>query len=160
MACVCVLGFWNLFPSDDTVIRHRLTKLASIASIEANQSALARLGKREKLRSFFTRDVQVHFVSDGHATQNLSGQDELLEMIAATQSSLREAHVYVREIHVKIEASDASAEATLLLLADLDGEKNSFAQPVKMKFCKEEGEWRICRVESDSIQMGLVGKEN
>jgi hypothetical protein len=125
-----------------------LSGLAAAVSINPDDSTLVRLAKSEKLRDFFSQDVEIHFESDGWETQHITGRADLVSMAAAARTQFRKARIQLLDVHVKFGTDPDSATAYMTLLGDLDSEKNVISQELKMALKKIDGDWMITRVET------------
>jgi hypothetical protein len=141
-------AIWMLLPSDEKVIRKTLSGLAAVVSVTPNDSTLVRLAKSEKLRDFFSQDVEIHFESEGWETQHIIGRADLVSIAAAARTQFRKAKIQLLDVHVKFGDDQESATAYMTLLGDLDSEKNAISQELKMALKKIEGDWLITRVET------------
>jgi hypothetical protein len=77
--CVAFFGwktFLFLFPSDETRIRNKLTRLESLVSYAPNTSPLAHLASAGGILEMFTQDAQLNIRTDSN-TWNMSGRNEI-----------------------------------------------------------------------------------
>jgi hypothetical protein len=140
--------YFKLFPGDEQVIKNRLHEAADAVSIKPNTSGLSKLLLNEKLRGYFTSDVEIQASFGRRGSQTLSGRDELLAAIAAARSQIEEAYVHLPDLTVRVDPNGERATAYMTLLIDIDGEKNSVVQELKMILLKQEGDWLISRAET------------
>ncbi|MSU22062.1 MAG: hypothetical protein EXS30_11790 [Pedosphaera sp.] len=145
---VVVWVVWSLLPSDEKVIRTKLSKLATAVSISPDDSTLVRLAKTESLRDFFSPDVDVQFEPEGRAMQHIVGRADLLSGASIARTQLQQANIQLLDIYVKVGPDKESARGYMTLLGDLNKEKNAVSQELKMNLKKIDGDWLITRVET------------
>lgn len=139
---------WKLFPTEEEIIRKRLERLATLASLRPNQSTFARLLQSNNLREFFTPDVVARLEIERRQTEVVNGRATMMELIRLTRSSLKEAKIRVLDITVKVSPEKEAATARMTVLADIDGERNSVSQEIEVDLNKSEGLWRIAKLET------------
>lgn len=139
---------WSLLPSDEKVIRKKLSKLATAVSISPDDSTLVRLAKSESLRDFFSQDVDVQFEPEGRAMQHIVGRADLLSGATIARTQLQQANIQLLDIYVKVAPDKKSARGYMTLLGDLNKEKNAISQELKMNLKKIDGDWLITQVET------------
>lgn len=137
-----------LFPSDESRIRQGLDNLAVAVSFAAPQGALATLGTVNGLRDLLAAEVSVDLSGISGLRDQMQGREEIIQLALAVRSQLRKLRVRFADIQILIGSDHQSAVANVVALADLDEEKNSLAQVLKMEWRKADKKWRITRVET------------
>lgn len=148
---VAALGLWGwfkFFPSDDTVIRRNLEKVARLASFNANEASLTRLGNARELANFFTLDARIEINMRGWHDQHIEGRDQLFEMGMAARSTGPGAKVELIDPVVEIPGTRDSAMVGLTLKAQISGQTDLIVQELRLTMKKLSGHWLIQRVET------------
>ena len=147
-AAVLGWGIWALRPTDEKIIQRRLGKLTELATFPANESAFRRAMHPNELREYFTEDVVVSFDVPGGSTQVIEGRGELIQIAALFRQRMRSATFHLLDITVASAPETQSATASMTMLVDINGEKNSISQELKMGFRKVDGFWLISQIET------------
>lgn len=150
-ALLIALGLWLyrvLFPTDETRIRKLLAEVAETASLKPNENPLVRLGAAGKLAGFFSGDAIIHVDVEGVRDRTIQGRDELQQVVAAARASLQSAAIRFPDVSLTVEPDGLSAVANVAAVADVNGEKNTVVQELKMNLKKIEGKWRISQVDT------------
>jgi hypothetical protein len=136
------------FPNEPRLIRQRLAALAGAASFSQRPSALANLAAGEQLRDFFTSDLQVEvdLPEGGHAT--LTSREDILQAALAARATLDGLRVQFLDVNVTVGPGHETATAHLTVKATQPGDRDFFVQELKLQLRKEEGRWRVFRVET------------
>jgi hypothetical protein len=145
------LVFWLytvLFPSDESVIRKRLQTIARLASFKPGEGDLARLANVSQLTGFFTSDISMRFEGTRPELQNLSGRDTLRQLFFVARSNLQRMSVRFPDIMVTVNPDGRAAVADLTMVADVNADKDVILQELKLDLTKEDGTWRVSRVET------------
>jgi ketosteroid isomerase-like protein len=145
------LGFWlyrELFPGDESRLRGLLANVAKAATLRANENPLVRLAEANKLAGFFSEDVVVHIDVTGLEGKEIQGREELQQTATAARASLQSAEVQFPDARLEIAPDRESATAEVTATADINGEKNTVVQELKVLFKKIDGQWKITRVDT------------
>ena len=148
---VTALGFWlcrELFPSDETRLRGLLADVAKAASLKVNENPLVRLAGANKLAGFFSEDVVVHIDVSGLEGKQIQGREEFRQTVTGARASLQSAEVQFPDAKLEIAADRESATAEVTATADINGEKNTVVQELKVLFKKIDGKWKITQVDT------------
>lgn len=151
IVAVAALGLWGwlkLFPSDDAVIRRNLEKVARLASFNANEAPLTRLGNARELANFFTVDARIEIKMRGLHDQHIEGRDQLFEMGMAARSTGPGAKVELIDPVVEMPGARDSAIVGLTLKVQLSGQTDLIVQELRLTMKKLSGHWLIQRVET------------
>jgi len=151
LAALAALGFWLwtvFFPSPEKVIRRQLTELARTATFTAQDSAIARGLKAQRLVNFFSTDAQLIFDAPGAGQRTLTGREEIRETAAAGFQSVPSLGVELLDITIRVDASRRSAEVSCTAKVRSGDNKDFGVQEMKFVFKKIEGKWLIARVET------------
>lgn len=138
--------FQKLFPGDEKIIRRRLNELALSLSVKATDPALARIARANKLAEYFSPDVVINLTGVAANFANMSGRDQLLEVIRMARLNVQQAQIELFDI--SLELAQGSATAHFTALVHLNGEKNSMVQELKVELNKMNGDWVIARADS------------
>jgi hypothetical protein len=151
LLAVLVAGIflWRaLLPNDEKIIRKRLTDLAVTASFAPNESPLARLSNSQWFASFFTPDADIVADVPGHSSQTFAGRDEIAQAAFAARSYTSGFSVKFLDIVVKLDPSKQTAAAEFTARGQLNGEKDSWVQEIKLTMKKVDGKWLIVHAEA------------
>jgi ketosteroid isomerase-like protein len=145
------LGFWfyrELFPNDEHKLRGVLAEVAKAASLKPNENPLVGLAGANRLAGFFSEDVVVRIDVSGLEGKVIQGREELQQTATAARVSLQSADVQFPDVRLEIAADHESATAQVTATADINGEKNTVVQELKLLFRKIDGKWKITRVDT------------
>ncbi len=151
LVAIAALGFWLwtiLFPSPEKIIRQRLTGLARAATFGAQDSAIARGLKAQRLATFFSADAQLIFDAPGLGQRTLSGLDEIKETAAAGFQSMPTLGVEFLDVNIRLDASLRDAEVFLTAKVTSGDTKDFGVQEMRFLFKKIDGQWLIVRAET------------
>jgi len=149
LAALAALGFWLwtiFFPSPEKVIRRRLADLSLSATFTAQDSAIARGLKAQRLANFFSTDAQLVFDSPGVGSRTLAGRDEIREAAAAGFQSLPSLRVELLDITVRVDRSSAEVNCTIKVRSG--NSKDFGVQEMRFILKKLENNWLIARAET------------
>jgi len=149
-ALVCLAGWfvWEFFPGDKRLILRRLDSLAALASVREDSPPLSRFATTERLRDFFDPAVVLHLNLEPYGEHFFSGRDELMDVLRAARTHLREANFHLFDITVEIGADRKTATAMMSASSNLNGEANAISQQVEMILKKTDATWVIARVDT------------
>jgi hypothetical protein len=145
-----LLLFWvyqKLFPPEETVIRKRLAALAQAASLRADQSPLMRLAGADKLRGFFTTDVDISLAGTGAEWARIRGRDQLMELVKASRVNVKQLEIQFLDEQVSVAEDRLTANVHLTAIAHVNGERNAYVQELKFHLRKTGGEWAVSKIE-------------
>lgn len=145
-AVILFLAYRQLFPDDESAIRHEFQQLARIASALPNEAPIARLAKAQRLAGFFARDAVVTISSHGVGT--LEGRDQLVQAAAVTRANLQQLRIQFPDIQVTLNPGRQSAQVDVVALAEINGDKNPEVFEFRGSLDKQDGRWFITRLDS------------
>jgi hypothetical protein len=145
------LGFFGwqvLHPSPEKVIRERMKEVARLASVQPNESQLARLANAQKLTSFLTHDVEISVELPGHSRQSWNGIDEVREAVVAAEANIRALKVEFPGVQVTVGPDKKTAFVALTAEGTIPGERDINLQELQVSLKKSDNEWLIKKVET------------
>ena len=148
LALLIAVGFWVwniLFPNPQKIIRHRLNKLAQLASFAPNEGNFSRIASVEKMGTYFTDNAEVTVDIPGES-HTLNGRAELVQAAAAARASVNGVSAELVDIVIDMGSNDQSAMVDLTLKAKVGGEKDAIILELNFTFKKIKGDWLISRV--------------
>lgn len=151
LTAIAALGFWLwtiLFPSPEKIIRQRLTDLARAATFGAQDSAIARGLKAQRLATFFSTDAQLIFDAPGMGQHTLSGREEIRENATAAFQSIPLLRVEFLDTNIRLDAGRRDAEVALTAKVTSGDTKDFGVQEMRFLFKKIDGQWFIVRAET------------
>jgi hypothetical protein len=151
LAGLIALGYrgWTVFfPNPQKVIRHRLLKLADLASFSPHEGNISRIASVEKLGQYFTEDAEVTVDVPGNEVRTVNGRAELTQAALAARSALSGLRAKFVDITIAMGTDRESATAHLTLMANVSGEKELVVQEMKFYFKDVKGDWLIHRIET------------
>ena len=150
-AVALALGYWAwtfFFPNPKTVIRHRLEKLAQVASFASDEGTIVRLAGAQKLIGYLTDNVQVKADAPGLDGRNFENRDDLIQAATAARTMVKSLKVRFSDMNIEVTAGKEEALVDLALTADVGGEKDSIFQEMKFSMKKVDGTWLVARIEN------------
>jgi hypothetical protein len=144
-----------LFPSPERVIRSRLQELATLASYQANEGAIAKAYNATQISGFFTPDVVVTGDIPGYGNLTVNGRDNLMQGALAARQRIAALKVEFLDVNVTIGSDGQTAVANLTAKATASGERDFSVQEFNFMLKKVDGKWLIYRVESVKTLSGL-----
>jgi hypothetical protein len=150
VAALILLGavaYKFLFPSDEARIRKQLDGLAKALSFSGSEGGWAALASINKLRDTFVSEVVVDLSGVAPGQEIIRGREEIIQLAQAARSRLRNLQVRFVDVEVTLASDRQSAATQLAVLADVNAEKNSVAQILKLNWAKIDRRWLITRVE-------------
>ena len=149
LALVIALGFWAwniLFPNPQKVIRHRLEKLAKLASCSAGEGNFSRVASVEQMGSYFTDNAEVTVDIPGVESHTFNGRAELVQAAMAVRATANGVSAELVDINIDMGPNNQSAMVDLTLKARVGGERDAVIQELEFTFKKIKGDWLISRV--------------
>lgn len=137
-----------LFPGPESIIRKRLAALAADASFAGNEGPMVRAAKIARILGFFSLDAEITFDAPGRGVQTLRGREDIRQAALAAQSVLSSLKVEFLDVNVALSPDRQSAVVDLTARARAGSEPGMFVQEMKFTFHKQDGQWRIVRVET------------
>jgi hypothetical protein len=148
LAAVGWLAWTLLYPDPKTVIQHRLTKLAEIASFPPDEGNIRRVANIEKMGSFFTEDAQVMLDIPGVEVHTISGRQELMQMALAAKGLDGGLKAELLDPDIQINSGNQSALVDVTLKARAGRDTDLIVQELKFTLKQTNGDWLITRVET------------
>lgn len=148
VALLTVGAYRILFPSDETLIHSLLASVVHSATVRPDEAPLARLANANKLAWCFTREVVLNVDQAGADWANVTGRDQLLQVIVATRSHLQQLRVELIGLKLDIQPDKQSATGFTTAAAEVNGERYAVVQELNVTFTKAEGHWLIAVVDS------------
>ena len=145
------MGFWLwsvFFPSPEKAIRNRLNKAARLASFSANEGNIARVANIEALGTYFTDEIEIKVDVPNYESHTFTRREELTQATMAARSVASSVKADFPDITVVLDAGGQTATANVTLRADINGEKNSVIQELKVYLKKVNGDWLIYRLDT------------
>jgi len=145
------LGFlvWSfLFPNPQKVIRNRLNRVVKLASFSANDGNISRGIAIQTLGTYFSDDVEVKVDVPNYETHTFNHREELMQAAMGARSVVSSIKADFPDIKVDLGPDNLSATADVTLRADINGEKNTVVQELKIFLKKTNGEWLIYRIDT------------
>lgn len=151
IAVLVAAGCWLwtvMFPNPRAVVWHRLEKLAEIASFPANEGQLMKLAAVQKIGGYFSDQVVVNVHMSGEETHEFNNREELVQAIQAGRMSVNSVLVKFKGARIEITPGNQEAIIGVALTADINGEKDSVVEDLKIEMKKIDGDWLITHVET------------
>ncbi len=151
LAALIALGFWLwtvFFPSPETVIRKRLTKVAALLTFDSKEGQIARIANVQQLAGYFSTDIEITVDTPSQSRQTVSGRDELTQKALGVRMVLTGLRVTFLDPNITLSADKLEATVNLTGQATVPGDRDLFVQELKFFFRKIDGEWLIVRVET------------
>ena len=151
LAAVCGLGFWLwtvLFPGPEKIVLKKIGGLAATATVNANDSNLARAGKAVRLAGFFATDAQIVINIPDLASHNVSGRDEIKERAMAGFASIPSLKVQFFDATATVGPDKQTADVSCTVRISTSNSKDFGVQELHFQFKKIDGNWLISRVET------------
>lgn len=151
LAVLIALGYWAwnvLFPGDETVIRKRLNRLASVMTFDSKEGNFARVARVEEAGSLFAPQVEIIIDTPAHSQQTLTGRDELRQKALAVRMALSGLQVRFLDLNVTFSPGKTNAAVNLTGEARVPGDRELFVQELIFHLQKIDGKWLIVRVET------------
>ena len=151
IAALAAVGYWAwtaMFPNPRAVVWHRLEKLAQIASFSAGEGQLQKLAAVQKMGGYFSDQVVVNVHMTGEETHEFYNREELVQAIQAGRMSVNSVLVKFKGPRIEITPGSQEAIIGVALTADINGEKDSVVEDLKIQMKKVDGDWLITHVET------------
>ena len=151
IAGLAAAGYWAwtvMFPNPRTVVWHRLEKLAQIASFPPNEGQIPKLAAVQKMGGYFSDQVVVNVQMTGEESHEFYNREELVQAIQAGRMSVNSVTVKFKDPNIEVTHGNQEAIIGVMLTADINGEKNSVVEDLKIEMKKIDGDWLITHVET------------
>lgn len=151
LAVVIGLGFWLwtiFFPSPEKVVLKKISGLAAIATISANDSNLIRAAKAANLAGFFAMDAQIIVNVPDLPNRTLSGREEIQETALGGFANVKVLNVRFLDANVRLGADKQTADVDCTCEVNAGDKKDFGVQELRFQFKKVDGKWLITRVET------------
>jgi hypothetical protein len=151
VAGLAAAGYWAwtvLSPNPRTVVWRRLEKLAEIASFPANEGQLVKLAAVQKMGGYFSDQIVVNVHMTGEETHEFYNREELVQAIQAGRMSVNSVLVKFKSPRIEIPPGNQEAIIGVALTADINGEKDTVVEDLKIEMKKIDGDWLITHVET------------
>lgn len=150
LAVLAALGWWiwsALFPSDESVIKKRLNRVASLMTFDSKEGGIAMAANVSELIGLFDLEVEIEIDTPEFQRQSLVGRDMIRNAALGARQNYSSLEVELLDQNVAI-APDGT-NATVQLTGQVrPGKRDLIVQELKFMLRKVEGKWIIHRVET------------
>jgi hypothetical protein len=142
LACLWAWRVW--WPSDELQIQRRLQSFAGDFN-EGASGGLAAMARTAQISSYFTSDVTVDL---GKGTPPIQGRDTLAGMVSRLQPRTAAFTLELVDVNVDVSGSTAnvSLTAAFRLRSLATGDESVDARELSLGMVKQDGLWRVSRV--------------
>jgi len=151
LAALLALGWWlwtALFPSDETVIRKRVNRVATLMTYDSKEGNIAMAANVSELMSLFDVNVEILIDVPGYRKEELSGRDAIRAGAMLARQTYPALEVKLLDQNVTLAPDGTSATVQLTGQAREPGKRDFFVQELKFELRKIDGKWLIVRVET------------
>jgi hypothetical protein len=142
------LGVWYTRPTEEKRIRKVIRGLAQDATFTGSEGNIARIAKIQSIGSRLTVDVELHLDQVLPIESAVTGRDAIQGLLMAGAPNAGAVEVQVHDVGVNL-TSETEAQVSMTASAKTGGRKGEFtAQEFDIRMVKQEGAWRIRRVEA------------
>lgn len=146
---VLIVWLWTVFfPSSEKVIQRKISSLATVATISANDSNITRVGKANTLVSLFASDAEIIIAVSGQNGRTFSGRDEIRDAALAGFTSLPTLNVEFLDVSVRLGPERQTADVSCTAKVNAGDRKDYGVQEMHFQLKKVDGEWRISLAET------------
>lgn len=148
VAVLIAVAFWAwsvFFPNPQKIIRHRLVKLAQLASFGPNEGNITRIANVEKMGAYFAENAELVLDIPGVETHTFNGRAELMQAAMAARSTVSGFSAELFDINIDMGPGNESAMVDLTLKARVGGERDVIIEELKITFKNIKGDWLISR---------------
>ena len=143
-----VFAVWYFRPTEEKRIRKVIGGLAQDATFTGSEGNISRIAKIQSIGSRLTVDVELHVDQVLPIESALTGRDAIQSLLMAFVPQVGAVEVQVHDVGVTL-TSDTEARVSMTASAKTGGRKGEFtAQEFDIQMAKQEGAWRIRRVEA------------
>lgn len=139
MAAALYYAFW---PSEERVIRARLVDIATILTVPANESSIARVARVSHLRDYLTPDFSVRY-----GNLEPASRDAVLAAVAQFGQSPDGVKVEFVDVQVTIDPQVAT-RAHAYFTAKVSGRDTVDAREADVTLAKTDGAWLVTNAET------------
>jgi hypothetical protein len=150
-AIVVALGWWlwtMLFPNDETVIKKRLNRIATLMTFDSKEGNIAMAANVSELIGLFDIEVEVMIDTPEFRKQSLAGRDEIRNAALAARQSFSPLEVKFLDLNAVIAPDGTNATVQLTAEVHQSRKRDLFMQELKFVLRKVDGTWLIVRVET------------
>jgi hypothetical protein len=151
LVALIVLGIWawrSWFPDPRTAITNRLNKLARLASYSSQEGNIARVASIERMRAFFTKNVEVIVDVPGAGSHTFSDRDELMQAALSVRSAASSIQAQLIDLNIQLGPAGETAVVDLTLRAKVSDEVDAVVEDLNFTMKKISGDWMISRVQT------------
>lgn len=151
IAILAALGWWiwtALFPSDESVIKKRLNRVASLMTFDSKEGGIAMAANLIELIGLFDLEVEIEIDTPEFQRQSLAGRDMIRNAALAARHSYSSLEVELLDQNVAIAPGGTNATVQLTGQVRQPGKRDLIVQEMKFMLRKVEGKWIIHRVET------------
>ena len=148
LAVAAWFGYGYFFPDEEARIRKHLDGLTEAATVTADFNTLGKLASATRLAGHFASEVVIRLEGVGEGAESIHGRDEVQQIAVAAMAQIQSLEPGFHDVSITIAPDQESANVHLTALARVDGEPDLFAQELKMKLRKFDGDWLITEVET------------
>lgn len=147
-----VLGFivWLVnisLPTEEDRIHNRIGGLLRVLDTMPGDSTLKRVAQVERVIDYFTPDVVVR-LQGSTALEDSVGRDALMEAVRATIMGANRLRIERYDTRTKVAPNQVEGTVTMTVFGYFNDRQNPNVQLVRLAMRKQEGEWRISKVET------------
>ena len=149
LVILIALGFWVwniLFPNPQKIIRHRLNKLALLASFSSGEGNFSRIANVQQMGTYFTDNAEITVDIPGVESHTFNGRAELVQAAMVVRTTVNGVSAEFVDINIDMGSNNQSAMVDLTLKAKVGGERDAVIQELKFTFKRIKGDWLISRV--------------
>lgn len=143
-----VAGLVLLWPTETKRVTRLVERFAADASFKPGDGNIVRLAKMEAVTGRFTSDAQIRFESLGIPAHEVSGRDEIRQVVALAQKLGGGLDVKVYDVVVTFGPQAGTARVELTASMSSGKQEGFTAQEFALQLVKRDGAWLIHRVES------------
>jgi hypothetical protein len=150
LAALAGLLWWGgrtFFPSDERRILKLLNGIAATVSVPAEGKMVGGILAADRLKGYFTPEVEIAVEVPGETSFHLTGREELAQAYMVARTQYRGLKVEFFDVQVALAPDSGSAVADLTARARrASGELH--VQEMRMNLVRRDGEWQVQRIET------------
>jgi len=148
VAAAAVFWIWRtFFPSPEAVIRHRLQKLARVASFSASEGDLSKLAGARAVPDYFAPEVDVLLDAPGKLQHTFHSREQISDAAMASRQA-QALTVKFPDINVVVNGDGLTAVSDVTLDARVAGDPDEIVEELKMVWIRTNDTWLISKVQS------------
>lgn len=148
LAASAIGGLVLLWPTETKRVTRMVERFAADASFKPGDGNIVRLAKMEAVTGRFAADAQIRFESLGIPVHEVSGRDEIRQVVALAQKLSGGLDVKVYDVVVTFGPQTGTARVELTASMSSGKQEGFTAQEFALQLVKREGAWLIQRAES------------